>query len=29
MAAARPYCDRFITGHSIESLEAFASMLGI
>ena len=29
MATARPYCDRFITGHSIESLEAFASMLGI
>ena len=28
MATARPYCDRFITGHSIDSLEAFAALLG-
>ena len=28
MATARPYCDRFITGHSIDSLEAFAAVLG-
>ena len=29
MATARPYCDQFVTGHSIESLEAFASLLGV
>ena len=28
MATARPYCDQFITGHSIDSLEAFAGLLG-
>ncbi len=27
MAAARPYCDHFITGHSIDSLEKFAGLL--
>lgn len=27
MATARPYCDAFISGHSIQSLEAFADLL--
>ena len=29
MAAARPHCDQFITGHSINSLEKFASLLNL
>ena len=28
MAAARPYCTKFITGHSIDSLSEFASLVG-
>jgi uncharacterized protein with von Willebrand factor type A (vWA) domain len=27
MATARPYCDRFITGHSLNSLDQFAALL--
>ena len=27
MATARPYCDQFISGHSLNSLEKFASLL--
>ena len=27
MATARPYCDQFISGHSVNSLEKFASLL--
>ena len=27
MATARPYCDEFISGHSIESLETFAGLI--
>lgn len=29
MATARPYCDEFISGHSIESLQAFAALLDV
>ena len=28
MATARPYCDEFVSGHSIESLRAFAQLVG-
>ena len=27
MATARPYCDEFVSGHSIESLSKFARLL--
>ena len=27
MAAARPYCDEFVSGHSIDTLEAFTQIL--
>jgi uncharacterized protein len=29
MATARPYCDEFLAGHSIDSLAKFAALLGI
>ena len=29
MATARPYCDRFITGHSVDSLVKFASLMNL
>ena len=29
MATARPYCDTFISGHSIQSLEEFAGLLAV
>ena len=28
MATARPYCDEFVSGHSIESLERFVDLIG-
>ena len=29
MATAHPYCDRFITGHSLESLAKFAELMDV
>lgn len=28
MATARPFCDEFISGHSVDALEGFASLIG-